>query len=124
MWSAVQLAKDHSSWRKLASADDVAALQSNNLAEASAGDVYYFWDAEFPAAPEEMQKLYDEMVAANGGVEIRVIVGASLSHLDSKNPESACSGQCFCVVQGNSRRCEVCYQGGGGPVCVPCGSSC
>ncbi|HEU4704339.1 MAG TPA: hypothetical protein VFS45_01320, partial [Sphingomicrobium sp.] len=88
------------------------------------GKIYYFWDAKFPVAPDAMQKLYDEMVAANDGIEMRVMVGASLSRLYDHEADALCSGQCFCVAQGGSRRCEVCYQGGGGPVCVPCGSGC
>lgn len=124
MWSAVQLAQDHSEWKKLASADRVETLISRNFAESGQGKIYFFWDAKFPSAPEALQKLYEDMVAANGGIEMRVMVGASLARLEDQDPESLCSGQCFCVAQGGSRRCEVCYQGGGGPVCVPCGSSC
>lgn len=124
MWAAVELASDHSGWNKLGSANDLETLKSMEFAESAGSEVYYFWDAKFPVEPDAMQKLYDEMVAANGGIEMRVMAGALLSRLEDQASEALCSGQCFCVQQGSSRRCEVCYQGGGGPVCVPCGSGC
>jgi hypothetical protein len=123
MWSAVEWTKDHSSCRKLASAESVEALKSMQSVSSSDGDVMYYWDAPFPTAPGELQRVYDEMVAANGGIEFRVIVGGAITRTPGAQSAS-CSGSCYCVVQGNKRECQYCYQGAGGAICNSCHSSC
>lgn len=124
MWSALKLAEDHQRWEKLAESIDLESLKSLSNQSDSGERVYYFWDAPFPSDPNKLQELYNEMVDANGGIDIKVIVGATIDHLDNELSASTCGGKCFCVIQGSSRRCEVCYQGGGGPICVACGTAC
>lgn len=121
MWVAVELSDNHSEWKKIASSPILAELKS---LERRGENVYFFWDGQFPSDPTEFENLHKEIANANGGADVRVFVGAVISHIEGATPSTLCSGSCFCISAHGGRRCEVCYKGSGGSQCVPCGSAC
>ena len=124
MWEAVELHSDHSEWRQLGSADSASHLRQQTFSLSSDGEVFYFWDGPFPSDPEESQRLFEEIMAANPDKEIRLTVGATIKNTTPLAGGTACSGRCFCVIAHGMRRCEVCYGNGAGSYCLPCGSNC
>lgn len=125
MWVAVELTSDHSGWSELARSDDLSVLKNHEFEKLSSGEISYFWGGEYPGEPAALQSLYDKMVEANGGIELKLLVGASIGQIGGLATTNGCSGSlCFCVVQGSYRGCEVCWQGPSGAVCRSCDGSC
>jgi len=88
----------------------------------TAKNIFTFWAADWPEKEEEQHKIAEETIRANRGRVVRVILGLPGPQINP-NPTGVCGG-CYCVIDGNSRRCETFYWRDGHAVVVDCGRSC
>lgn len=120
MWQ--QFKVNHDTGEATPIADPKSA--TSDLAGAQAAEnIFTFWAGDWPDDEQEQHEIAEETVRANGGRVLRVILGLPRFQI-KPNPTGGACGRCYCVVDGNSRRCKTFYWRDGHAVEVDCGRSC
>ncbi|MDD9993903.1 MAG: hypothetical protein OXP75_19060 [Rhodospirillales bacterium] len=81
-----------------------------------------FWTGDWPKDPQEQHKIAEETIPVNNGRVLRVTLGLNLDRTVKPNPAGS-FGRCFCLIEGNTRRCEGPYIRDGHTVWVVCGGA-
>lgn len=119
-WIAVKLNENNERWLRLAwdLSDDGVSKQVIDEP-----DCFIFPNFPPPSSKDEQDILIKQVFELNKGRVYKVIIGASLS-VERESSISSCSGECFCVITSEYRRCEAKYCSDNWCWWVPCGSSC
>lgn len=119
-WIAVKLNNTKDQWLRLAwdlSLDEVRKKIINTE------NVFFFPNHAPPEDKEAQNALARKVFEINNGLVYKATIGANFN-VEKDTKTSTCSGECFCVITSEYRRCETKYCSDNWCWWVPCGSSC
>lgn len=100
---------EYKKWHELESYDSLkdAVLYLNR--QMNDENVFIFWHGKLPKGTTEQTDLFQKVIKENKNKVHRVTIGTKINGIEKIDSISNCPGNCYCVVDEDSRKCETYY---------------